>query len=493
MRSDPRHIMSAVPHSRLGLPVRATANPGQRHRVVAARGRPEPKAKRSSFRAALLAPGAAALDAAVNAILAFGIGHVWGSPAATPSFLPLGLLIACFYALATVARGGYGIAAYLHPRRELYRSAKVWGVTCLNLIALTALVDPGHLARGPIVWFCGIGLAAVLSSRAVFSWRIERLAGQGRIAARSVFVVGDEQAIQEFLGRADLEPTGTRLTGSAVIRSDHCRDDLTLAAAWVRMIRPDDVLILGHWPDRHVHRRCMDTFLRLPVDIHIGPDCPADVAFVSPARPGFARVVRSGIDPLQAGIKRGFDLVLGTMALIAFAPLLTLVAGLIKLDSRGPVFFRQTRYGYNQEPFRIVKFRTMVTLEDGAVVRQAQRNDVRVTRVGRFLRRTSIDELPQLINVILGDMSLVGPRPHAIAHDQAFERDVPLYGRRHNMKPGITGWAQVHGLRGEIDTPDKIGQRVAHDLFYIDHWSLWLDLSVLVRTVLSRRTYLNAH
>lgn len=429
----------------------------------------------------------------MSAILAFVIGEVFGSPTARSAFLPLGLLIAVFHVLATAARGGYGIPAYLHPQRELYQAAKDWCMTCLNLIAITTLIDPGHMQRAPVMWFCGTGLAAVLAPRAVFSWQFKRLAGQGRLAARFVFVVGDEQAIQEFLDRGDLERVGIRIAGSAVVRSEHCQDDLALAAARVRILRPDDVLIVGHWPDRSVHRRCMDTLLRLPVDIHIGSGRPSDAGRGSPAQPAFARIVQSAVDPLQAGIKRGFDLVLSTMALILLAPLMSVVAALIKLDSKGPIFFRQTRYGYNQEPFRILKFRTMVALENGAVVQQAKRNDARVTRVGRFLRRTSIDELPQLINVILGDMSLVGPRPHAIAHDQAFERHVPLYGRRHNMKPGITGWAQVHGLRGEIDTPDKIGQRVAHDLYYIDHWSIWLDLSVLVRTVLSRRTYLNAH
>jgi exopolysaccharide biosynthesis polyprenyl glycosylphosphotransferase len=174
------------------------------------------------------------------------------------------------------------------------------------------------------------------------------------------------------------------------------------------------------------------------------------------------------------------------------APVFIGVAVAIKLDSPGPVLFRQRRYGFNQEPFRILKFRSMRALEDDARLRQAQRGDPRITRVGRWLRRSNIDELPQLLNVLKGDMSLVGPRPHALAHDQAFERDIARYARRHNVRPGITGWAQVNGWRGETDTPEKVRGRIEHDLYYIDHWSLLLDLTILLRTVFSAKAYRNA-
>jgi lipopolysaccharide/colanic/teichoic acid biosynthesis glycosyltransferase len=165
---------------------------------------------------------------------------------------------------------------------------------------------------------------------------------------------------------------------------------------------------------------------------------------------------------------------------------------MIRLDSPGPVFFLQRRYGFNQQMFRIFKFRTMTTLDDGDVIRQARRNDRRVTRMGRWLRRWNIDELPQLINVMRGEMSLVGPRPHALSHDREFEQRVALYARRHNVKPGITGWAQVNGLRGEIDSDDKIRHRVEYDLYYIDNWSLLFDLKILLYTVFSRSAYRNA-
>ncbi|MBV9219830.1 MAG: sugar transferase, partial [Methylobacteriaceae bacterium] len=155
--------------------------------------------------------------------------------------------------------------------------------------------------------------------------------------------------------------------------------------------------------------------------------------------------------------------------------------------------FLQRRYGFNQQSFRIVKFRSMITSEDGADVRQAVRNDSRITRVGAFMRRWNIDELPQLINVLKGDMSLVGPRPHALAHNQHYERKIALYARRHNVRPGITGWAQVNGFRGETATEDRMRSRIEHDLYYIDNWSLWLDLRILALTLLSPKAFRNAY
>ena len=175
-----------------------------------------------------------------------------------------------------------------------------------------------------------------------------------------------------------------------------------------------------------------------------------------------------------------------SLLLLMLAPLMLLIALAIKLDSRGPVFFRQTRYGFNNHLIRVWKFRTMyhhMTDVAGSVL--TQRDDPRVTRVGRFLRRTSLDELPQLLNVVTGEMSLVGPRPHALqakAGELLYQDVMHHYAARHRVKPGLTGWAQVHGWRGETDTPEKLTRRVEHDLYYIDHWSLLLDLQILLRT-----------
>ena len=173
--------------------------------------------------------------------------------------------------------------------------------------------------------------------------------------------------------------------------------------------------------------------------------------------------------------------------------MMLIVAAWIKLDSRGPILFQQVRDGYNNKPIKVLKFRTMVVHEAKGPFCQATRDDPRVTRVGRILRRTNIDELPQLLNVIQGDMSLVGPRPHAISHNEMYEGRIARMARRHNVKPGITGWAQVNGLRGETDTLEKMQARVEHDLYYIDHWSFAFDLKILVKTIFSKKSYQNAY
>jgi len=183
-------------------------------------------------------------------------------------------------------------------------------------------------------------------------------------------------------------------------------------------------------------------------------------------------------------LKRGEDLLLASVALLLAAPVLLLVAVAIKLDSAGPVFFRQPRMGWNGEIFRIWKFRSMLDhpLENN-VVKQAERNDPRVTRVGAFIRRSSLDELPQLFNVLMGEMSLVGPRPHAIQHDEEYSRRITDYFARRNIKPGITGLAQVRGFRGETRDLEQMVQRVESDIEYINNWSLWLDVVIMLRTV----------
>lgn len=183
-------------------------------------------------------------------------------------------------------------------------------------------------------------------------------------------------------------------------------------------------------------------------------------------------------------IKVMLDYAVALAALCVLAPVLLVAALAIKLDSPGPVFFRQRRYGRNNRIFRIMKFRTMTVTEDGADVKQAERNDPRVTRVGRFLRLTSIDELPQIFNVLTGDMSIVGPRPHALAHDHLFEQQLDLFSRRRRVRPGLTGWAQVHGFRGETKRTEDIRSRMQYDLYYIDNWSIWLDMEIIFRTVL---------
>jgi putative colanic acid biosysnthesis UDP-glucose lipid carrier transferase len=182
-------------------------------------------------------------------------------------------------------------------------------------------------------------------------------------------------------------------------------------------------------------------------------------------------------------IKRASDVVLAGAILLAIAPLLLLVALGVKLSSPGPVIFKQRRNGLGGEEIVVYKFRSMRTMDDGAVVRQATRGDPRITPFGRFLRRSSLDELPQLINVLQGRMSIVGPRPHAVAHNEQYAKLIKAYMVRHKVRPGITGWAQVNGLRGETDTLDKMRARVEYDLEYLRNWSLSLDLQIIARTL----------
>ena len=185
-------------------------------------------------------------------------------------------------------------------------------------------------------------------------------------------------------------------------------------------------------------------------------------------------------------VKRAEDMILGTAATVLLAPVMLLIAIAVKLDSPGPALFRQQRLGFNNNVITVFKFRTMKhrsAPETG--VPQAQRGDPRVTRLGRILRRTSLDELPQLLNVLNGAMSLVGPRPHALAHNEQYAELIDDYLGRHRVQPGITGWAQVNGLRGETDTLDKMQRRVEFDLAYIDNWSVLMDLRIMVLTALS--------
>ena len=229
---------------------------------------------------------------------------------------------------------------------------------------------------------------------------------------------------------------------------------------------------------------------------------------------GVAQVLHSSSDLSPAGVlrrpvavpgnrsfafaaKRAFDIAGAAALIVLLSPVLLAVAAAVKLSSRGPVFFTQRRWGRGNVPFDVYKFRSMyVEMEDRSGVAHTVKDDPRVTPVGRFIRRTSLDELPQLFNVLLGTLSLVGPRPHALmakAADQLYHDVVDGYFARHRVKPGITGWAQVNGWRGETDTPEKIQKRVEHDLYYIENWSLFLDVYILLRTPLSLLKSENAY
>jgi Undecaprenyl-phosphate glucose phosphotransferase len=265
-----------------------------------------------------------------------------------------------------------------------------------------------------------------------------------------------------------------------------------------RMLHIDAVLILFGADNMAVVTNAVAALSELPVRIQLLPIEMTD--FMRHSRIGSCGKLRAlellcGPSSLRDQLlKRSFDIVVAGALLVLLCPLLLIVAILIKLDTPGPVFFRQTRHGYNNDPISVLKFRSMTTFDDSRdQFRQAIRNDPRVTRVGHIIRRTNIDELPQLINVLRGEMSMVGPRPHAVAHNDMFAHQIRRMFRRHNVKPGITGWAQVNGLRGETDTFEKMQKRIDHDLYYVDNWSFFFDLKIMIMTVLLKRAYTNAY
>lgn len=223
----------------------------------------------------------------------------------------------------------------------------------------------------------------------------------------------------------------------------------------------------------------------LPIELTNGEwNTVGDVPVVS--------IVETPFWGVGGALKRVEDLVLGAAILTVVAVPMMIIALAIKLTMGGPVIFRQRRYGLNGEEIVVLKFRTMCCCEDGGDIAQARAADPRITRLGAILRRSSLDELPQLFNVLAGEMSVVGPRPHAVAHNELYRRLIPGYMIRHKVKPGITGWAQVNGWRGETDTVDKMVCRVEHDLQYIRDWSLGLDIKIVFLTVFSPATWLNA-
>lgn len=248
----------------------------------------------------------------------------------------------------------------------------------------------------------------------------------------------------------------------------------------------DEVLIALPLTDEVRINNLVNQLSILPIDIRL---CPTASPLLTTPR---ALHNYSGLPVLELEsrplddwgplVKLMEDYVLGAMMIIFFAPIMLLIAVAIKIDSAGPVFFRQRRHGFNHQVITVLKFRTMVVAQDGANVPQAKRDDPRVTRVGRFLRKTSLDELPQLINVLRGEMSLVGPRPHALSHNEHYSAHLENYANRHKVKPGLTGWAQVNGFRGETETPEKMRCRVECDLYYINNWSLWFDIKIILMT-----------
>jgi Undecaprenyl-phosphate glucose phosphotransferase len=453
--------------------------------------------------------GAAMLSGSLYHLAAYG-----NSGPLALHFRP-GLMAALFFTLPFLFRGKYRLTSFITGEVRLSSLFLIWNYAFLAMITASYLAHEAQLiSRGSMVLFYFLGFALVATMRTLLTGLVQQGCRAGRITARQVMLVGTARRIAEFRQRHRPWDHGLRIVhavqidprleygerdGDERFPTDDARElDRLLedALGLTRRQRVDDVVLLLPWSRRHLVDRCVSHFINSSVSIHLGPE-PIFDRFIDAHldRLGTAStltIVRPPLSTMELALKRGLDILGAGLGLLLLSPVLLAAAVLIRLDSPGPALFRQTRYGFNFEPFQIIKFRTMTVMEDGPGVKQAVANDPRITRVGAFLRRWNIDELPQLINVLKGDMSLVGPRPHAVAHDHEFAGKIAEYARRLNVRPGITGLAQVNGFRGPTDTDEKIRRRVEHDLYYIDNWSLWLDLSIIVMTVLSRRAYHNA-
>jgi len=415
-----------------------------------------------------------------------------GTPGDIGKSVGSAMLVSALFISVMKIRGMYRPTELLILRNQLRGVCLAWiGVFLLLAATVFALKIGSELSRGTSMLFAVFGLVALIVHRSVMKDLLAKgLAGR-KFSGRNIVLITDHSQ----LGDASLTQTLTGL-GFCVERhfilpppgadSGH-RERVT--AGVIEHIRGSDVeeIIVGADPNRWSELCTLVAELRvLPFPVNFVPVGAASEIFRRPSRElGDAICVELQRGPLTAvehAAKRCIDVVFAGITLIALLPLLATVAVAIKLDSPGPILFRQQRCGFNCKRFQIRKFRTMSVLEDGSSIVQAQFADKRVTRLGRWLRRTSIDELPQLLNVLDGSMSLVGPRPHAIAHDNQFDKVVRNYASRRRVKPGLTGWAQVHGCRGATPTAASIERRVEYDLWYIDNWSLRLDFAILLQT-----------
>ncbi len=472
-----------------------------------ARVRRPPAQGRARDNTAVVRSGFAALTAisdlaaiVASALAAGWLYHYFAYDSAMPmeAVLRQGYVLAVVFVVPNVLRSEYSVNNYLSFDGHMARVFTIWNIAFVSAILIAFMTKTlADVSRGAtlVFYFGGFGLLAL--TRLCLVRILRDRTGDGGVAARRIFLVGHEADVIAFQDRHDVRALGLKVVSAAILRGPgSLEDDLALAAASARVLRPDDIFILTSWGEKRTIEAAVDAFLRVPAAIHLGSESLIerfrDVRFERVGPISSLHLVRRPLSTMDIVLKRIFDLTLASIALVLLAPMFVVMGLLIKLDSKGPVFFLQRRYGFNQEPFRIWKFRSMTSMDDGRVVKQATANDARITRMGRFMRSTNIDELPQLINVIKGEMSLVGPRPHALAHDQQYERTIALYARRHNVRPGITGWAQVSGLRGETNTEIKMRRRVEFDLYYIDNWSFLFDMKIIWLTVFSRKAYRNA-
>ncbi len=373
----------------------------------------------------------------------------------------------------------------------------------LSLLAAFLLGRIGDLSRISLTAAYALGIPAVIALRGVVQSVMADRISQGKLHFEQVAVVGRRVDVIDFLLHGELWRNGHKLTGTLYLDEPAYDEERPRLAAVVEFARDsmragaDHIVFVGSPSDFDELAGLIEELKRFALNVVYAPArMSASLKFVDVVPIGANNAVRFLRKPMSDSaviLKRLLDIVGAAMGLVLLSPLLVFVAISIVLDSGGPFLYRQDRRGFNGETFSIWKFRTMSVMESGFSMQQATAGDARVTRVGRLLRATSIDELPQLVNVLLGHMSLVGPRPHAISHDEELGRRMANYAHRQRIKPGITGWAQVNGYRGDTSTPEKVEGRVLHDIYYIDHWSIFFDLWILVLTVFSPAARKNAH
>jgi putative colanic acid biosynthesis UDP-glucose lipid carrier transferase len=313
-----------------------------------------------------------------------------------------------------------------------------------------------------------------------------------RFSGRKVILIAEQSSASDVGLFETLKRHGLQLSKHFILSADwndvqRQQDVIARAISSARGSHVEEIVVsasLDRWPELST---LLSELRVLPIPVNLIPIGAISELFkLSSHTIGDTVTVELQRGPrtlLERSVKRAFDLVVAGTALVLLLPLFLMTSFAIKLDSPGPIIFRQRRCGFNGRHFQMLKFRTMLVQEDGETIVQAKSNDSRVTRVGKWLRRTSIDELPQLFNVLQGTMSIVGPRPHAVAHDIQFDRLVGKYAYRHHVKPGLTGWAQVNGYRGETRTIEDIELRIKFDLWYINNWNLAVDFKIIIMTI----------
>jgi Undecaprenyl-phosphate glucose phosphotransferase len=432
----------------------------------------------------------------------------FGSAGDVQTFMGAGFVVGALFVTCQTATGLYDPLSLIERNRPVARLASIW-ILVFAFFATAAflLKITDNLSRGTmILWFLS-GLIVLAGTREIAVHLISQGLANGTLRARRAVAIGDREELSESeLGHL-FRHAGYQVSQfftapdnhSDQPHSDHSAEWAAVAEEVRRCVRGGDVaevLICLNWRDKKRIDALVSMLRVVPLPVRLVPDHQLrqylpDLLQRTGA-PGI-EVQRAPLTRTERIVKRALDLACAGLGLVMLLPLLTAVALAIKLDSRGPVLFRQYRTGFNGRTFSIYKFRTMAALENGAVIRQASRCDGRVTRVGRWLRRTSIDELPQLLNVLAGHMSLVGPRPHAVVHDDHYSKLIADYAMRQHVRPGITGWAQVNGFRGETAEVDLMRRRVEHDLWYIGNWSIRLDLAIIARTCVQVLTAADAY